>query len=477
MKKKKENDLLKTIVASGIAGVIVICLMGFLMLQVIKDDQSNEDKGKKAETTDVVPVEQEVKGPKLKMTAVVDGVSVAENKVAVIHSETDERIEISIPKTLEIKDRYGTQMTIKELNSGDVVYTKYAKEGNVALEFRLSSEAWEYTTKGVTVNKEAKTLSRGNETYTYSDTLISLSAGQVFDIGTITELDQVKINGYKDKLLSLELVSSHGFVEFIDYATHVGATADIDLDRNVVLEEDMKKIMVEEGKHRIVIKKDGYEPFIKEVLVLPGASVKISLEEFQPKRGEVEFSIEPKEAQIYIDEKLQSDLSQPVLLDYGTYNLRIILDDLVVAEEELVVDKTYISYNKSIAPPDKRRSIKIMTDPIGAELFIDNKFMGYTPITIMLDPGDYNAMILKQGYNMAEYPIHVTEGKDEQTFTFPPLRQKSENGNNGDNNTGVTDPAPPSGTNETEDPQPPTDEKEDEGGIKTPGDDVYKQEG
>lgn len=424
-KQKNGNELIKTMVATGVAGIIIIILMAVIMFGMIdpkdkKETSSSESTNTIKESTDETKifVEKEM----VRVTGVILDINYSDKDVTISNIETEDEIKIRLDNA-KILDEYGKPMTIQELKIGDIIYSKYDKNNGEPETFRLSSEAWEYTTKELIVNSDEKKVYRGTEGYYYTDQLIVIDHGGSFSMDTFTEVDNVTIKGYKDQLCSIEIIDGHGYIELINYSFFVDAVISIDRNQTFVIKEEMEPILVSEGNHKVVLEKEGYEDYIEEVVVLPNTTATVNLDEFQIKKGQVEFKVDRQNVLLYLNDIQVEDILEPVLLDYGEYQLSIVDNGKVIYEEQLIVDKPYMLYNITVAEPEPEpeRQVHINSGTIGAQVFVNNQFVGYTPISIKLEPGDHSVLLTKEGFKNATYNINIADSTSELNFTFPAM--------------------------------------------------------
>jgi PEGA domain len=77
------------------------------------------------------------------------------------------------------------------------------------------------------------------------------------------------------------------------------------------------------------------------------------------------------------------------------------------------------------AAPATNAEVTVTSNPAGAEIQLDGAFVGNTPSTISVPPGDHTIQITMSGYNTWERKINVTTGKvtiaaDLEVATPPP---------------------------------------------------------
>jgi len=91
----------------------------------------------------------------------------------------------------------------------------------------------------------------------------------------------------------------------------------------------------------------------------------------------------------------------------GTYTFKAITtDELKEGGEGKCAQITVIE-----PPPVNKAKIVITSEPTGAAIYLNNKFVGYTPLTVEVDPGPYLIRAEKSGYIAVERGITVEAGK------------------------------------------------------------------
>jgi hypothetical protein len=72
----------------------------------------------------------------------------------------------------------------------------------------------------------------------------------------------------------------------------------------------------------------------------------------------------------------------------------------------------------AIALQRKFGEIEVACDLPGADVLIDGRFVGRTPLprSLLLDPGPHELMVLKSGYNPVRKPFHLAPGERQPFF-------------------------------------------------------------
>ena len=163
------------------------------------------------------------------------------------------------------------------------------------------------------------------------------------------------------------------------------------------------------GVHRITVKLDMYQPQVKEVEVKDGDTTVVAFT-MQPNFAELSLSA-PDSAELYID---------GMFVGKGKYRGRLMegLHDLEARQASHRSDKRQelISAGKSVEmilqPRPIYGKLDVITTPMDAEVWIDNRSYGKTPLTVTdLLIGNREVELRKQGYASVRRTVKIEENK------------------------------------------------------------------
>lgn len=134
------------------------------------------------------------------------------------------------------------------------------------------------------------------------------------------------------------------------------------------------------GEHALKIHKQGYEDHVQNFSIEggPNKSIGVAL----VKMTEAKIDSKPKEATIYVDGNLVGTTPFKGKVPTGKHKLQLKLLGYGTWEQEVIILEDY--YNKISL--SKLFQVSFASDPLGAEVFMDNKYLGDTPFV-----GDYPA--------------------------------------------------------------------------------------
>lgn len=487
---KKKHDFIKIMFTIGIVGILIIIISAVLVFYVTTKDNPKNNKTKNPDTItkqEDKKVDSEDKEIKRLIGIIKTMNGNGSKSINVVDTDTDQVIKLSIDDTVAIKDKFGKQMTFNQVKVGSMVNVKYTVPDNKIESLRMSGETWEkLEVDSVKIDKANKTIIVNNDKYNYTDNILALYKGEKFDLSELNDADVLTLRGYKEKVCYVELIKGHGKLTIKDYDAFVDGTLDIDRDKTYVIEENMKEITLTEGTHKIVAEKENYEPFIEEVNIERGKVKEISFGSIQYKKGTVEFrtNIENNEdIQLFINDELKEDINEPIILEYGKYNIIVKHKNYDDFKGELVVDKDYSKY--SVEMKKKPKYINIDTNPSEVEVYIDDSFIGYSPVAAPIEPGEHDVLLVKEGYISKKHKIKIMDDDEDAYYNFPSLEYNRKNNNandtsnNSNTNDGLDDLKFDNNNNNNNDNSNNNANNQDDDlnvdGVLTPSDDVYDE--
>ncbi|HRT37678.1 MAG TPA: PEGA domain-containing protein, partial [Caldisericia bacterium] len=107
-------------------------------------------------------------------------------------------------------------------------------------------------------------------------------------------------------------------------------------------------------------------------------------------------------------------------LSPGSYNLKIEKEDYLTYTDSIVLkENATIEKDYSLHPIPKTSYLTVYSDPTDAQVFLNDKPIGNTPITnYKIEKGEYSLRVKKEGYKEYLTKFTVEYG---QTITFSDL--------------------------------------------------------
>jgi hypothetical protein len=191
------------------------------------------------------------------------------------------------------------------------------------------------------------------------------------------------------------------------------------------------------GTHTIMVSKSGYSTTSRTVSVSAGSNtpVSVTLSQQPPNTGSIYMVTTPQGAAAYVDGTYYG--MTPALapgLSAGTHQVRLSLSGFqdylgivtVVGGQTTTVTQTLVVAPTGTPTPTQSPatgSIAVSSVPGGASVFLDNAYVGISPLTIpSVQPGSHVVTITQTGYQNYEMTVTVQGGQTAQvSATLTPV--------------------------------------------------------
>ena len=189
-------------------------------------------------------------------------------------------------------------------------------------------------------------------------------------------------------------------------ANFVTLTVNTDADAEIYVDEEYKGIgrwtgRLSDGSHIFEARKQNHKPTKKTLDLVLGENKTITLEAPKPINGSIEINSSPMEANIYIDGK-----------SYGTTPNYV--NEILIGTHELKLEKqgcTTITKTISIKEGETLmvneklqtgKEITIKTDKSGDKVYVDDNYVGLSPITTTVAFGSHNIKSERNGKTVSK---------------------------------------------------------------------------
>ncbi len=346
------------------------------------------------------------------------------NIFELIEPNSNKNYILKLISSSELKDKYNNSLSIIEFFKGDIVnfsfdstnkliYMKKSEnsffEENISnFDLDLANNILKYNGKAFKINKNA---------LIYKDII-------EYPLEKISSLDTLNIKGIGNEIYYIEIKKGTGTITFKNKPNLPDATLEIDRDIFKPLSE-AGSINIKEGTHKIVIRANSISPFVKEIQVTSGNETIVDLSEIQSKKGTLLIKTNVSDYNLYINEKLELS-REPLSLSYGTYNIKIEKEGYKPFNTQVLINKSQISINAELEKYEKLGKLNISSSPTEAQIFVNNAFVGYTPLEYKLPYGTHNIILKKEGYldfNLS----NITIGENDSIFNITMHKKQTEN--------------------------------------------------
>ncbi|GMQ56022.1 hypothetical protein AN1V17_04140 [Vallitalea sediminicola] len=418
-KKKKKMDIISKMIIVGVLGLAVILIV--VLSMVLGGGKKKSTNNNKVDQDTEIPVDNNDVNRDIeyeKALGVVQKVDSVNDTLTIFNIDSNESAILNMDSAVDIQDEYGSLMTLVQFNIGDMVETKYDK-GKMRPEYvHKTARTWKINKiKGAVVDKEKNTITIGNDKYNYTDELVTIFNGSPFDIKELTEEDVVTLLGYKDNVWTIIMENGHGYISLENHSNFIGGILQIGTNKTVDI-KDVTLVAVPVGVHDIVVTNEQLT-YETEVMVEKDQRVVINVKDATPRKGMVQFSIVQEGISFSINGETYNDFSEPIPLDYGKYTVKVVKDNYVDWEKELVVNKSFVTFEINL---EKKPTYIHIDSPVGVDIYIDGNYIGVIPITSPINPGEHTITLRKDGYYSQMHQLVVEDDGEDSFYTLPKLK-------------------------------------------------------
>ncbi|MDO5127008.1 MAG: PEGA domain-containing protein [Eubacteriales bacterium] len=401
------------------------------------------------------------------VAAVVTEIDLEHNIISLVECTSGVKTTLIYHGGVSVLNRYGDEVGIGAVALGSVFDVEYYED--TAKLVSLTQSASATTLNGVT--KFSADVANGKATYKgasiqLSDSIVAFDGTKQMDVSEVNTEDQVTLNIFGDKLVSVVIELGHGYVRLSGQNTYIGGILEIGYDVIVPVTADML-LAVREGDYTLRVNKDGYCDS-KEVRVVKDKETVVDLSDIAVPTGTVGFNITPEDATLTISGKEVGGFIYSNL--YGSYSIRVeaegyqtfrgsfkidkpsktITIDLVKlkddeeddteeetteqttetgeattdasteASEEDTSEQTTEGTTETTEAISEGHTITFK-EPAGAGVYLDGEYIGTAPVTIPKILGTHTVILYKSGYLIKSYTITTVDNGEDDEYSYPEL--------------------------------------------------------
>lgn len=462
-KKSSQKQFMQTMIITGVIGLSVMMIV---MLYMIKLFGQKKAVVMPETTTPITGNKSEEEVDTEEARGVVHDIGTKRSNIKIWDIEEKLYTTLYIKEKAQITDPYGKPMSIQEVELGDILEITYEPKKREVFTLQKSAKAWiKSDITGIEVNTSSKTIKIGNVKYNYTSNIIVINDNlEKVDMSDINSLDTLRIKGIDDTIWSMQVVQAAGYLKLANIPKTKG-TIEIGNNKIYQLEEIDDHIALPGGKHKIVIRMEGYLPFVKQIIISTNQIQELDLREVEVAKANLKVRVVNTEGdyKILFDNKTyQKD--EAITVKPGAYTLRVIAEgfktlemDIQLEEGDRNINLTLQANTEEITPetdketptsesptpekpapvapipdnptPEKPQpespveeikivQISIETDPGDAQLFVNGVYKGKTPTLTGLKPGEYSITIEKEGYSSLYSTIIIDASNAQKGFLY-----------------------------------------------------------
>lgn len=366
-------------------------------------------------------------------------------------SQGDEKT-LTYDGTTVLTDRYGGPMTVEQLIPGSIVTLAYNSNMEKIGSLQLNPDAWNYSDiQKFSINAENRSIMIGQEEYHLSDQMLVFSGREEILPDQILSQDVISMQGIGQEVLSIRVDRGHGYLELKNEEYFVGGW--IEIGQAVISQISPEMLFsVPEGTYRVRLTSDLLDE-TREVEIRRDDITTLDLGDIEkpvPESGQVTFDITPESASVYIDNNLINPF-YTLKLPVGMHQITVSASGYDTVSQYFQVDGEPLNLRMSLeessnsvsdndiswASEKSSATITIQT-PAGAEVYEDNLYKGYAPVTYTKKAGSHVLTFRKTGYVTKSYSIEIADDDENVIYSFPDLEPESRSTVSGNSVSGNT---------------------------------------
>ena len=396
MKKKKKDNPVAFYALTFLFGIFLCALTFFV---VFKSFSPSENKTA-ATPTSTVAIQNNLSN---EFTAIIKNIDGKELGIYNLNTQSDSQIHFDA-ETIKVFDKNNSAINFEKLRAGNIVEIK-SDNGKIN-SISIAKNSWELKhISDFKPDAQSNSILIGSTRYTFSDDTIVKYKGDDFDIKNLSPLNIINLNGLGKEILYIDVVKSYGTISFSGLDKIVGGILKIDND-SPILTKDLKTKQLSEGPHVISISGDNIETYTTDIFIKADEKTNINLSNIQFKCGILNLNVSETGCQVYIDDKKIS-LAEPIILNYGEYKLRIVKAGFKDFVQNILINTNTKTVNAQLEKKISLGKINITTDPDNAQVYIDDAYVGLSPVQISIEYGKHNICVKKDSYADSHLPVEI----------------------------------------------------------------------
>lgn len=401
-------------------------------------------------------------------TAIVVGKQEKQKKITFLNLKKQKKYTLNYDGITKFADKYGSQISVGQLDEGEVVDVQFLKDEKLLTSLSVSSDVWTLND----VSKFELDLKQGrikvmNEEYTVDKTTVVFSGSEPAELLDINSQDILCIKGKGSSIYSITIETGHGYLRLENEDYFIDGWIEVGQKIIQKIEEDML-LVVPEGTYSVYLSNYGIEG-TKEVEIKRNQETLLDVGDLKKedliKYGNLIITVDPATAEVYIDGN-RADIRRTIKATYGLHqimakaegydtviqyirvneegaNIAITLDEETehtvsgnsATEKketaESITTNTTVSDNNASSGVSGNNAVSSGTttgykvtieSPNGAEVYVDGNYVGIIPVSFAKKSGNHEITIRKTGYLTRTYTIDVDEENKDISYSFSDLK-------------------------------------------------------
>lgn len=464
----KSNRWLPIIIMLGLTGLGVFVGVN----TILNTRQSKPYFSSKSGSIMSTPGAVDKKGKK-ENVAVLRGIDREANRIGVYLVNEMKETGFSYDLATLVKSVNDQELVMPELKLGSILNLEFRDDTDMLSKVEVSKEAWDYQgVKNLVIDEVLSKMQIGERNYMYDAGLTVISGRDNVSLSNIdTSKDILEVRGIGEKILSIDITTGHGVLDFASYDDFLGGTIEIGYDVFDDITDNMKYVL-REGRYKVIMK-NGKLSVNKVIDIRRDRTEVLRVSDFTKemnRSSRVTFNLSPSNSAIYIDGR-EVDVYKKLELDYGEYLVKVTAEGYMDWESVVTISKpktvmsialalkkeepeegeqddgmaepainhensqdntedTGIATTPSENEDDEEKETKVRTDstktisfrkPEGATISFDGRVIGDAPCEMSKVTGEHEITLKKDGYETQTYTVNIEDDGEDVVFSFPEM--------------------------------------------------------
>ena len=295
----KSNRWLPIIIMLGLTGLGVFVGVN----TILNTRQSKPYFSSKSGSIMSTPGAVDKKGKK-ENVAVLRGIDREANRIGVYLVNEMKETGFSYDLATLVKSVNDQELVMPELKLGSILNLEFRDDTDMLSKVEVSKEAWDYQgVKNLVIDEVLSKMQIGERNYMYDAGLTVISGRDNVSLSNIdTSKDILEVRGIGEKILSIDITTGHGVLDFASYDDFLGGTIEIGYDVFDDITDNMKYVL-REGRYKVIMK-NGKLSVNKVVDIRRDRTEVLRTSDFTKemnRSSRVTFNLSPSNSAIYID--------------------------------------------------------------------------------------------------------------------------------------------------------------------------------
>lgn len=415
--KKRGQYKLFMSIAIGIGIIVFIAVFVLTFMSTNKSQNNSDDKVvNNTNTENIVSTENK------NTASIVE--SIENSRIVIKDISTGSSSSIKPDSDTEIFDKNGKKSSLNNILVGDIISVEFDENKEKILKITYPDKYFYIGDKNksdlysLEVSENKDKIVCDNKTYKISEYTDIIYKDQHKSISDLTEVDKVILKGYDDTVYYIEILEFHGNINIKNADKLENGNIKID-DNEKISISDNSIIPVTEGSHKILITGSNINDYSAEIFIVSGESFDIDLGDLQGKKCVLIIKANVNDYKLYINDVEVYDTSSPQVIDEGQYTIRIEKEGYEPFNQTLNLSGSSYELKAELKElAVEKVSFVITTYPAGADIYIDNEYIGKSPINTNLSEGDYKFIAKLSGYSDIDRNISIDNNTQSIDFSF-----------------------------------------------------------